>query len=80
MTGEKYRAWAQVEAHGVSDLYFDWATGVAADEDIVKLVQELSAAKRQPNTSSPRLGWPVFLSCPTARRGVSSSPGGMRSA
>lgn len=49
VTGEKYRAWAQVEARGVSDLYFDWATGVAADEDLVKLVDELPAAKRQPN-------------------------------
>lgn len=49
MTGEKYRAWADVEADGISDLYFDWATGVAADEDVVKLVDELPAAKRQPN-------------------------------
>lgn len=47
--GEKYRAWAQVEAQGVSDLYFDWATGVAADEDVVKLVEELPSLKRQPN-------------------------------
>lgn len=49
VTGEKYRAWAQVEAQGVSDLYFDWATGVAADEDVVKLVEELPSSKRQPN-------------------------------
>ncbi|WIB63575.1 DUF2332 domain-containing protein [Curtobacterium sp. MCBD17_040] len=49
MGGEKYRAWAQVEAHGISDLYFDWATGIAADEHIVKLVEELPTTKRQPN-------------------------------
>lgn len=49
VTGEKYRAWAQVEAQGVSDLYFDWATGVAGDEHIVELIEELPAAKRQPN-------------------------------
>ncbi|WIB65777.1 DUF2332 domain-containing protein [Curtobacterium sp. MCBD17_040] len=49
MAGEKYRAWAQIEAHGVSDLYFDWATGIAADEHIVKLVEELPTTKRQPN-------------------------------
>lgn len=34
-TGERYRAWAEVEARGVSARYFDWATGVAADEDVV---------------------------------------------
>ncbi|WP_420367069.1 DUF2332 domain-containing protein [Curtobacterium sp. L1-20] len=49
MTGEKYLAWAQVEAQGVSDLYFDWATGVTADEDMVKLIEELPSSKRQPN-------------------------------
>lgn len=49
VTGEKYRAWAEVEARGVSDLYFDWATGVAADDDVVKLIDELPATKRQPN-------------------------------
>ncbi|PZF61960.1 DUF2332 domain-containing protein [Curtobacterium sp. MCBD17_034] len=49
VAGEKYRAWAQVEAHGISDLYFDWATGIAADEHIVKLVEELPTTKRQPN-------------------------------
>jgi len=48
-TGEKYSAWAEVEARGVSDLYFDWATGVAADEEILELVDGLPAAKRQPN-------------------------------
>jgi hypothetical protein len=48
-TGERYRAWAEVEAQGVSDLYFDWATGVAADDDVVKLIDELPATKRQPN-------------------------------
>jgi hypothetical protein len=49
VTGERYRAWAEVEAQGVSDLYFDWATGVAADDDVVKLIDELPATKRQPN-------------------------------
>lgn len=49
VTGEKYRAWAQVEAQGVSDLYFDWATGIAADGDILTLVEQLPSSKRQPN-------------------------------
>jgi hypothetical protein len=49
VTGEKYLGWAEVEAHGVSDLYFDWATGVAGDEEVVELVDELPVAKRQPN-------------------------------
>jgi hypothetical protein len=49
VTGEKYRAWAEVEALGISDLYFDWATGVAADEVVVQLLDELPATKRQPN-------------------------------
>ncbi|WP_066516202.1 DUF2332 domain-containing protein [Curtobacterium ammoniigenes] len=48
-TGDKYRVWADVEARGVSDLYFDWAIGVAADEDLLELVDELPAVKRQPN-------------------------------
>ncbi|MET3449836.1 MULTISPECIES: DUF2332 domain-containing protein [unclassified Curtobacterium] len=49
VTGEKYQAWAKVEAQDVSDLYFDWATGVAADDDVVQLIEELPATKRQPN-------------------------------
>ncbi|MFJ3033076.1 DUF2332 domain-containing protein [Curtobacterium pusillum] len=49
MTSEKYRTWAEVEAQGISDLYFDWATGVAADDEVLKLVDELPATKRQPN-------------------------------
>ncbi|MFJ4296333.1 DUF2332 domain-containing protein [Curtobacterium sp. NPDC089689] len=49
VTGEKYLAWAEIEAQGISDLYFDWATGVAADDDVVQLIDELPATKRQPN-------------------------------
>jgi hypothetical protein len=69
VTGEKYRDWAQVEARGVSDLYFDWATGVAADEDMAKLVEELPSTKRQPNLvfASARMAGVPLVPYPDAR-------------
>lgn len=45
----RYRAFAEMEAHGVSPLYEDWARGVAGDEQIAALIGTLSRAKQQAN-------------------------------
>ena len=44
-----YRRFAEVEARGVSDVYDDWASGVAGDDEVLALLEALPAAKRQPN-------------------------------
>ncbi|WP_104135718.1 DUF2332 domain-containing protein [Cryobacterium sp. Y62] len=48
-TAERYRAFAEVEARGMSACYERWAAGVAADPEIVKLIDLLPPVKRQPN-------------------------------
>ena len=48
-TAERYRAFADVEARGMSATYEDWARGVAGDPETIALIDELPAAKRQPN-------------------------------
>ncbi|KRE30211.1 DUF2332 domain-containing protein [Agromyces sp. Soil535] len=48
-TAERYRAFADVEARGMSATYEDWARGVAGDPGTIALIDELPAAKRQPN-------------------------------
>jgi hypothetical protein len=48
-TAERYRAFAEVEARGMSATYETWALGVAEDPGTVALVDELPPAKRQPN-------------------------------
>jgi hypothetical protein len=56
-TAEKYRAFAEVEAHGLSPTYDMLALGVADDPEVVALIDELPVAKRQVNLvfSSARL-------------------------
>ncbi|MFT2750249.1 DUF2332 domain-containing protein [Clavibacter sp. Sh2036] len=44
-----YRRFAEVEARGVSDVYDDWASGVAEDDGVLALIAALPAGKRQPN-------------------------------
>ncbi|WP_159801361.1 DUF2332 domain-containing protein [Arthrobacter zhaoguopingii] len=46
---EHYRRFAELEAHGVSGIYEDWALGVAGDPVVQALVGGLPPAKRQPN-------------------------------
>lgn len=46
---KNYRRFAELEAHGVSDIYEDWALGVAEDPSVQALVGGLPPAKRQPN-------------------------------
>ncbi|WP_345215567.1 DUF2332 domain-containing protein [Georgenia halophila] len=48
-TADFYRRWAQLEAEGVSPLYYDWALGVAADTAVLEVVEALPPRKRQPN-------------------------------
>ncbi|MBG6213702.1 hypothetical protein RCH23_001414 [Cryobacterium sp. CAN_C3] len=48
-TSARYRAFAEVEARGLSACYERWAVGIADDPQLVSLIDELPAAKRQPN-------------------------------
>src|SRR5690606_27984331 len=61
-TAQRYRAFAEVEARGLSDCYEGWALGVADDAATVALIDELPPAKRQPNlvfSAARLLGAPV---------------------
>ncbi|MFF2495148.1 DUF2332 domain-containing protein [Agromyces sp. NPDC058064] len=48
-TADRYRAFAEVEARGMSATYDAWALGVATDPATIALIDELPPAKRQPN-------------------------------
>ena len=48
-TAEWYRGFADREARDVSDLYQEFALGVAQDADILSFLETLPQAKRQPN-------------------------------
>ncbi|GAA4365719.1 DUF2332 domain-containing protein [Agromyces bauzanensis] len=48
-TAERYRVFADVEAHGMSAAYETWALGVAGDPGTIALIDELPSPKRQPN-------------------------------
>lgn len=47
-TADSYRRFADLEARGVSPIYLDWASGVADDVVVMRLVSSLPRAKRQP--------------------------------
>jgi hypothetical protein len=44
-----YRRFAQLEARDVSPVFFDWASSVAEDPDVLDLIASLPQHKRQPN-------------------------------
>lgn len=46
---EVYRRFADVEARGVSPVYFEWASSIAEDADVLGLIESLPRHKRQPN-------------------------------
>lgn len=46
---QAYRRFAELEAHGVSDTYEEWAVCVAGDPDVLDLITRLPRAKRQAN-------------------------------
>ena len=48
-TSARYRAFAEVEARGMSACYERWAAGVAVDPSLVTLIDQLPPSKRQPN-------------------------------
>lgn len=48
-TADRYRAFAEVEARGMSATYDAWALGIADDPATVALIDRLPPAKRQPN-------------------------------
>lgn len=48
-TSETYRRFAALEARGNSPCYERWAEGIAQDEEILQLIEELPPGKRQPN-------------------------------
>lgn len=60
-TAHYYRHFAEVETPGVSAIYEDWASGVAADQQVLNLLAPLPPLKRQPNllfTAARYLGAP----------------------
>lgn len=67
-TAERYRAFAEIEARGMSATYEAWASGVAADASVLALIDELPPQKRQPNLvfsaarllGAPSGEYPVF--------------------
>jgi hypothetical protein len=48
-TAETYRDFAAFEARGQSACYEEWAAGVAADPELIGLLDDLPEPKRQPN-------------------------------
>lgn len=46
---EVYRRFADLEAAGVSQTYFEWAAAIAADAEVLALISGLPRIKRQPN-------------------------------
>ncbi|HEX6357947.1 DUF2332 domain-containing protein [Actinophytocola sp.] len=48
-TADRYRRFADAEARGGSPCYEEWALGVAADGELLALLDDLPVAKRQPN-------------------------------
>jgi Uncharacterized protein conserved in bacteria (DUF2332) len=48
-TADKYRGFASSEARGESPCYQEWAEGVAADRELIGLIDALPEPKRQPN-------------------------------
>jgi hypothetical protein len=56
-TAQLYRQWAQVEAHGSSPTYERLALAVAGDEDMLKILDAVEPAKRQPNLLFGALRW-----------------------
>jgi len=66
-TAERYLRFAEVEARGLSPRYEEWARGVAADPEVVALIDRVPDAKRQVNLvfgaarfhGAPDAPWPA---------------------
>ncbi|MFS0865951.1 DUF2332 domain-containing protein [Microbacterium sp. 179-B 1A2 NHS] len=48
-TAQHYRTFGATEARGSSATYEDWALGIAADDEVLALIDELPRTKRQAN-------------------------------
>ena len=48
-TADRYLRFASFEARGESPCYQEWAQGVAADQELIGLIDELPEPRRQPN-------------------------------
>jgi hypothetical protein len=48
-TAERYRAFATIEAPGMSPTYEEWALGIAGDPEVLALIDQLPLPKRQVN-------------------------------
>lgn len=44
-----YRRFAELEARGVSDIYYEWAISIADDSDVLALIAQLPGMKKQAN-------------------------------
>lgn len=61
-TADRYRRFAETEARGWSPCYERWAHGVAGDERVLALLDDLPDGKRQPNllfTAARHVGIPA---------------------
>lgn len=57
-----YQRFAELEAAGVSPIYFEWASAIARDAEALALIEGLPGMKRQPNlvfAAARMLGAPV---------------------
>jgi hypothetical protein len=48
-TADWYRSFAELEARGQSEIFEEWALGVASDPEVLAAIDELPLQKRQPN-------------------------------
>ena len=64
---ERYRLYAAREARDVSAIYASWATGLAEDEALLRLLTPLPRLKQQPNLVFASARW---TGCPVADFGV----------
>ena len=61
-TAEAYQRFAELEARGVSDIYYEWSNAIAADPEVLALITKLPAIKKQANlvfSAARFLGAPV---------------------
>jgi hypothetical protein len=67
-TADWYRRFAAEDARGASPIYEEWALGVAGDQSVMALIEQLPLQKRQPNLifavsrllGAPEAGWPEY--------------------
>lgn len=46
---ELYQRWAEIEVKELSPIFYDWATSIADDSEVLGLIDDLPTSKRQPN-------------------------------